>query len=354
MTKSEKCGVISGMKKVILAGFIALSLIAAALPAEASRLRTDSLTNAFVGIRTSTIWPVEGTGFDAIESAFGPRIKGSTDAYDWHRGVDIDADEGTNVLAATDGELWDVKEYADGGMTVILRHAFPKTVSYKNLRLTYYYTFYMHLHDVADDLVAEANAGTHPAVTAGQTIGQVGHTGTAEGDHLHFEMRVGSWCSLEYQLAHPTSSCAGFGFDPAMNPLWLFVPLTDTATLAISSGSNGDVTIRSASSGDQPLANRFEIGLYDRRAHRYVAWHELDFNRRVGFDATTNAALDTVDATKPYVSPISFGNSRTEYVTNVNVPAVWLNGLTSDRYEIRVTARDIWGRGVSTKYRLGA
>ena len=95
-----------------------------------------SLTTAFQTLRTASIWPVPGTTFNEIESAFGPRIKVSTSGYDWHRGIDIDALEFAPVVAPMDGTLFDIKTYTDGGLTVILKHTFPDPVLFAGKTLT--------------------------------------------------------------------------------------------------------------------------------------------------------------------------------------------------------------------------
>ncbi len=91
---------------------------------------------------------------------------------DWrvHNGIDIAAEEGAEVCAAADGEVYTVYEDEAMGMTVVLRHQNGYTTKYASL--------------------AE-NVSVKPGdtVTAGQVIGAVGNTAlmeTAVGDHLHF------------------------------------------------------------------------------------------------------------------------------------------------------------------------
>ena len=55
-------------------------------------------------------------------------------------------------------------------------------------------------------------------ISKGQLIGYAGASGTAVSPHLHLDLRVGTSCSLEYQLNNPTKSCASYGFDPHMHP----------------------------------------------------------------------------------------------------------------------------------------
>lgn len=88
-------------------------------------MKAATLSDVFPSLHGASVWPVANSTHDDIESTFGPRIKPSTDAYDWHRGIDIDAPLGAPVLAATSGTLWNVTEYDDGGTTVVLKHTLP-------------------------------------------------------------------------------------------------------------------------------------------------------------------------------------------------------------------------------------
>ena len=51
------------------------------------------------------IWPIVDAPNSPhlIGDAFGPRLIGNPAEYDWHEGIDIKADEGTSVIAATGG-----------------------------------------------------------------------------------------------------------------------------------------------------------------------------------------------------------------------------------------------------------
>jgi murein DD-endopeptidase MepM/ murein hydrolase activator NlpD len=320
-----------------------------ALPAAAD---SNDLRATFQTIRATTVWPIAGTTFDQIESTFGPRLKPSTDLYDWHRGIDIDAPEGTPVLAVTDGVLWDVKTYPEGGLTVILRHPFPSPVPYAGLSLQWYYTFYMHLSSVEDGLLTAADTGLHPSVPAGMQIGTVGHSGTAVGAHLHLELRVGTWCSLEYQLANPTFSCAGFGFDPHMHPLWLFMPVASNMSVSLlkEPTAKTDGQIRFSASDDQPLLNQVTFKVVERATGKVVRLHVLDFNERGGYDATTNEALDTIDPSRPYISPLPFGLSSSLFTTDVIVPKTFVGRYSGRKYLSTLTAVDIWGKSTSTQW----
>jgi murein DD-endopeptidase MepM/ murein hydrolase activator NlpD len=103
-----------------------------------------------------------------------------------HTGVDIDANEGTQILAAGPGTVvsadWGLYTEAPGnqsdpyGQAVVLRHDF----GYKGQTL---YTVYAHMSKII------AIVGQH--VEAGDVLGLVGSTGATTGPHLHFEVRLG-------------------------------------------------------------------------------------------------------------------------------------------------------------------
>ena len=104
-----------------------------------------------------------------------------------HTGVDIDAEEGTPILAAGPGTVvsagWGLYTGAEDnendpyGKAVVIKHDF----GYKGETL---YTTYAHMSEII------TVAGQH--VETGDVIGLVGDTGVTTGPHLHFEVRMGS------------------------------------------------------------------------------------------------------------------------------------------------------------------
>ena len=104
-----------------------------------------------------------------------------------HTGVDIDAEEGTQILAAGPGTVvsadWGLYTEAPGnrsdpyGQAVVLRHDF----GYKGQTL---YTVYAHMSKII------AIVGQH--VETGDVLGLIGDTGATTGPHLHFEVRLGA------------------------------------------------------------------------------------------------------------------------------------------------------------------
>jgi len=110
------------------------------------------------------IWPVAGT----VSSGFGPRrvSVGSSN----HQGIDIAAPAGTPVHAADGGEV--IFSGWNGGFGNLIK------IRHDNGHVTYY----AHLSSI--------DVSTGQFVYRGQFIGRVGMTGTASGNHLHFEIRI--------------------------------------------------------------------------------------------------------------------------------------------------------------------
>ena len=93
---------------------------------------------------------------------------------DWrvHNGVDIAAEEGTEVCAAADGTVYTTYEDDSMGMTVVIRHDGGYTTTYSSL-------------------AGELKVSAGDAVELGQAIGCVGSTAlieTASGPHVHFSV----------------------------------------------------------------------------------------------------------------------------------------------------------------------
>lgn len=122
-------------------------------------------------------WPIADYRYGGVY--FAPDIV--------HTGVDIDADEGTPILAAGPGTViwagWGLFSGIENnnddpyGIAVAIRHDF----GYNGKQL---YTAYAHMDEVL------AVRGQH--VQTGDVIGKVGNTGATTGPHVHFEVRLGS------------------------------------------------------------------------------------------------------------------------------------------------------------------
>jgi hypothetical protein len=118
-----------------------------------------------------------------------------------HHGVEFTNPPGIPVLASAEGVVMvagndRTTQYGPYdnfyGNLVILRHAFPpESLAGFPALPTPVYTLYAHLSEIS------VKNGQH--VKVGQEVGKVGMTGSATGNHLHFEVRLGE---NTYQAAH--------------------------------------------------------------------------------------------------------------------------------------------------------
>ncbi len=119
----------------------------------------------FGGLRGRLPWPTEGR----IVAAFGPQVHPRFGTRTFRNGVDIEAAEGTDVVAVYPGQVVYTGWFKGYGNLIILDHGRE------------YYTLYAH---VAEILVKEGDE-----VRQGQRIGTVGDTGSLAGARLYFEVR---------------------------------------------------------------------------------------------------------------------------------------------------------------------
>jgi murein DD-endopeptidase MepM/ murein hydrolase activator NlpD len=106
-----------------------------------------------------------------ISSPFGPRtLPNQPQAGSYHYGVDLPAPEGAPVLATAPGTVIRVQTKNPGGLEMLVQH-------------DGFIGVYSHF-----GLVAPALAQGNVAVTAGEKLGVVGHTGITFGAHLYFAM----------------------------------------------------------------------------------------------------------------------------------------------------------------------
>jgi hypothetical protein len=329
------------------------------------RASYEDIVDAFTTIRTSTNFPVQGKTFNDIEEAFGPRRQPSlSGSYDWHRGIDIDGAGGENILAVYDAQFEKRDYSASAGNYVVLKHTLPSSVAFGSnpdkQTWTTFYTYYMHLSADTVTLIDNQGWTKGSAITKGTTIGYLGNTGGSGGEayamHLHFELRFGTSNPLENQIAGDGLTKTDAWFDPHMHPMLLFNP-NDTTLRGSSSGTSyaqslsllapgthaDGLTFQYTSSLDElPLLNRFDVQVREIASGNVVRSHTLDFNQRLGFDASTNALLDTRDLTQPYSAPQYFQDTDTTFQSQLVVPTDWLGGFNTAAYEVRVTASDIW------------
>jgi murein DD-endopeptidase MepM/ murein hydrolase activator NlpD len=108
-------------------------------------------------------WPLPGD-VGVVSSSFGAPRGRST-----HQGVDFRAPRGTKVIATADGVVSFAGRSGDYGRMVVVDHG------------NGWETRYAHLHRI------KVEKGDR--VRRGRKLGTVGHSGNADGNHLHYEVR---------------------------------------------------------------------------------------------------------------------------------------------------------------------
>ena len=125
-------------------------------------LSQDEQDIAYIKQNASIIVPLHGT----VTSGYGPRTPTDIISAN-HAGVDIGANEGTEIIAAMEGTVELVSSYGDYG----------NHVKITNGKIS---TLYAHCSVIC------VNQGDY--VAQGQKIAEVGNTGRTTGPHLHFEI----------------------------------------------------------------------------------------------------------------------------------------------------------------------
>lgn len=115
--------------------------------------------------------PIGGSG--VITSNFGKRNSDNENVSEYHTGIDIGAEYGTDIKSSVTGIVTLVSNVGDYG----------KQVRVRNNNVT---TLYAHCSEI---LVKEGDI-----VADGQVIAKVGTSGNSTGPHLHFEIRVDDRC----------------------------------------------------------------------------------------------------------------------------------------------------------------
>ncbi|MDR0662381.1 MAG: M23 family metallopeptidase [Holosporales bacterium] len=114
-------------------------------------------------------WPINGA---RKTSGFGPRRHPISGRSRWHRGVDLSAPQGTPVSASAEGVVKCIVSGHGYGRCIMLEHSGG------------YETLYAHLSQFAKGI----RPGSY--VKSGQVVGFVGHSGSATGSHLHYEVHL--------------------------------------------------------------------------------------------------------------------------------------------------------------------
>ncbi|MCP4580975.1 MAG: peptidoglycan DD-metalloendopeptidase family protein [candidate division Zixibacteria bacterium] len=134
---------------------------------ESQKILDTEAAEAFKNLKGKLLWPVKGK----ILRKFGKIKDKKYNTVISNPGIDINAEAGIKVVAASTGEAAYISWLRGYGSFVILDHGGG------------YYSLYAHL----DDIFVEKGQ----FITAGEYIATVGETGSLSGPLLHFELRYG-------------------------------------------------------------------------------------------------------------------------------------------------------------------
>ncbi|MFY0628784.1 MAG: peptidoglycan DD-metalloendopeptidase family protein [Flavobacteriaceae bacterium] len=119
---------------------------------------------------TSFVFPVQNGSSKDITSHFGVKRKVLKKKQKRiHQGIDIRANEGTVILAASDGVVLKASMEGNWGNLIVIKHA------------NGYETWYAHLQ--------RFKISKNQQVKKGDVIGFIGNTGNSTGTHLHYELK---------------------------------------------------------------------------------------------------------------------------------------------------------------------
>lgn len=147
-------------------------LIAEIKRIEAEKKAAGIVDNPYTG--GAFTWPCPSS--TRVTSDYGNRVSPTAGASSNHKGIDIGAAQGADIIAAADGTVKAATYSSAAGNYVMIDHGGGL------------YTVYMH--------ASSLNVSVGQAVTAGQVIAKVGSTGISTASHLHFGVSLnGSYVS---------------------------------------------------------------------------------------------------------------------------------------------------------------
>ena len=127
-------------------------------------------------------WPVPSS--TRVTSDFGPRTSPTAGASSDHKGIDIGASSGSDIVAAAPGKVIISRYSSSAGYYISIDHGGGLC------------TVYMHCSKLL------VNVGD--VVAGGDVIAKVGSTGISTGPHLHFGVSLnGSYVSPWGYLTKP-------------------------------------------------------------------------------------------------------------------------------------------------------
>lgn len=133
-----------------------------------NHLTTKSLSPVPVSLTTGLSSPISKDGI--ITSQFGNRKDPITGEEKFHNGIDISADDSTEIYPVICGTVYDVNENSSYGKYIIIDHG-------NDIK-----SLYAHCSDII------AKKGDNVSIYT--PIAHVGNTGCSTGNHLHLELLV--------------------------------------------------------------------------------------------------------------------------------------------------------------------
>ncbi|WP_050434236.1 M23 family metallopeptidase [Chondromyces crocatus] len=260
------------------------------------------------------VWPVGGDA-QRLSSTFGPRLQvGRNMSYDFHRGIDIPAEEGTSVLAIAKGVVkraGDDPAYSD--TMVQVEHCDGADCYYSN---------YLHLSEACVEVGDEVSAGE-----------VVGHSGIAESGfpHLHFEIREGR--SEQAYAVHPLRWLPGLRW-----------AAPTVAILSVDDPGSGRVAVQVevGTIGVDPALLRVEVTTHDRTSGETLDEKVFDveeWNRKYTLSDTPKQ-IDEPELDGIRLEPAAFTQGAPAYGLRIRFSR--LNGASRD-LGVTVKAIDTYG-----------
>lgn len=275
----------------------------------------------------ATQWP---STTHHISSPFGPRLKASEgNRYDFHRGIDINQERGSPISSIADGAVFATyrenqadNPYPNGGNVVVVWHQADKPIAFHSKEVEQYYSVYMHLETI--------NVNGGQKVSKSDIVGTAGTSGTTESSHLHFEIRLGTPCSIEYQITEKGNHCQTVfdkHIDPHVNPL-LILDYPQNGSMTVEVVNESPLEIEVVFDSEIPDFNRMDV-FYGNSVKT------LDLNLRKGINPydIDNQFFDGLK-----IFPDAFSSKSPEYRITFKLP--YLDHFSS------IEVLDIWGSGL--------
>jgi len=293
--------------------------------------------DSFLQLHIDIKWPLPFSLPSSIISTFGQ----TNDDIEFNLGIDISGFEEDPVKAVYYGLINRIENGE-----VIIEHRFRSpTWLHENIPCTKIW------HTIYSNVDTDVKVGDE--VYAGQEIGKLKFMPSSNYQpYLHFEVRIGSPCSLEEVLQN---GCLSIGYDPHVHPLLLMKtidgPEYDRPEINVINdiGPISDGVIEISTPMSQPNLNRFEVQIIgkDKQTKKN---HIIDFNLRTSF-----SYFNTMDKLKPHFIPVKsasgegLDNKMPLWKTRLVIPASWVGH--KDRYDwFRLVVDDIWGKKTSFSF----